>query len=216
MRNTLLAGATALATVLFAGSAMATDFSFSGFLDADDDVQFFNFQVGTTSNVTLLTYSYAGGTQADGNLIIEGGFDPILALFDSSGTLINSNDDGSASDVGTSAVTGSTFDTFLTATLGAGTYTVAVMQYDNFPSGSSLSDGFTYSGQPNFTAGYGCSNGQFCDVDGFNRSAFWAFDVLNVDDAVVVDPSPVPLPAGMPLLLGALGAMGIARRRKKT
>ena len=36
-----------------------------------------------TSTVTLQTYGYAGGTNAAGQVIAQGGFDPILALFDS-------------------------------------------------------------------------------------------------------------------------------------
>ena len=57
---------------------------------------------------------------------------------------------------------------------------------------------------PTFTALFGCTNAQFCNVAGitrtdingnpigmsFNRTNAWAFDILNVDTATVV-----PLPA---------------------
>lgn len=46
-------------------SAMADDFSFTGNLSDDDDVQLFEFSVGVTSTVTMRTYSYAGGVMAD-------------------------------------------------------------------------------------------------------------------------------------------------------
>jgi hypothetical protein len=66
----------------------------TGSFTNDNDVQLFNFSVGMTSNVTLRTYSYAGGTNAAGTVISRGGFDPILALFSSAGALIGQNDDG--------------------------------------------------------------------------------------------------------------------------
>jgi hypothetical protein len=68
----------------------------------------------------------------------------------------------------------------------AGTYTVAISQFDNFAVGPNLSNGFLQS-NPNFTAIY-CSNGQFCDVTGNNRTSAWAFDILNVDTAAVPEP----------------------------
>src|SRR5262245_35968039 len=74
--------------------AKADNFSFTGSFAVDNDVQLFNFSVMAPSNVTLRTWSYAGGTNAAGQLIAAGGFDPILALFDSSGALIDQNDDG--------------------------------------------------------------------------------------------------------------------------
>ena len=73
--------------------ARADNFSFTGNFAHDDDVQTFNFNVGASSTVTLLTYSYAGsagqslfgGTNSAGVVIPRGGFDAILALFDSTG-----------------------------------------------------------------------------------------------------------------------------------
>lgn len=48
-------------------------------------MQLFNFTVGASSTVTLVTKSYAGGILADGTVISACGFDPILTLFDSTG-----------------------------------------------------------------------------------------------------------------------------------
>jgi len=173
-------------------SAMADDFSFTGNLGFDDDVQFFNFTVGVTSTVTMRTYSYAGGTNADGDVIPAGGFDPILALFDADGLLIDQNDDGDG--VPTDPVSGSAWDTLLALELTPGNYTVAVSQYSNFAIGPTLADGFEGSG----TSG-------FVDDGGYTRTSFWAFDVLNVTGAEVVDPlatEPVPtLSQWMTLLL---------------
>jgi hypothetical protein len=203
-----------IALVTWGGSLVspvaADDFSFTGSFAADNDVQLFNFVVGAPSNVTLLTYSYAGGTNSAGALIPSGGFDPILALFDSSGLLINQNDDGGSANVPADPVTGAFFDTFLAAALAAGNYTVAVMQYNNFANGPTLADGFVRDGAGNafFTGpAYGCSNGQFCDVTGANRTNAWAFDILGVESASEV--SPVPVPAALPLFAGGLGGLGL-------
>lgn len=205
------ASATALIIVIGAGSVQAADFSFTGTFDQDDDVQLFNFLVGASSTVTLRTYSYAGGTQADGNVVSAGGFDPILALFDSTGALINQNDDGSG--VPADPVTSLTYDTLLSSTLAAGSYTVSVMQYDNFANRPNLSDGFAQDGAGNFTASLnGCTANIFCDAGGYSRTGEWAFDVLNVESASTPT-SPVPIPASLPLLAMAVGAFGIMRRR---
>ena len=154
---------------LLAGTANAANLSFTGTFSKDDDVQLFNFTVTTTSLVTLVSLSYAGGVNSAGTTIAEGGFDPILTLFDATGTFIERNDDGSdgetagACPVPASSVTLAEFDTCFQQTLDPGNYIVAVQQFDNFALGN-LSDGFAYTGQPNFTAQYGCTNGQFCDV----------------------------------------------------
>lgn len=200
--------------------AHAINFSFVGTFDTDNEVQFFDFVVGSASTVTFISQSYAGATQADGNVVVAGGFDPILSVFNlDSGLQIGSNDDGSFPDVNTDAITGSTFDTYLELALAAGNYTVALTQYDNFASGN-IGDGFAFDGDPNFTSSYGCAAAIFCDVsdpsDG--RTGEWAFDILNVNSAVVIPPmSNVPVPAALPLFgtgLAALGFLGWRRKRK--
>src|SRR3954449_4659978 len=117
--------------ILAASLASAANFSFQGSLTRDDQVQLFTFSVGSASTVTLRTWSYAGGVNAAGATIARGGFDPILALFDSTGARINQNDDGN-SNVPADSVTTAHFDTFLQSVLGPGVYTVSVMEYDNF------------------------------------------------------------------------------------
>lgn len=198
---------------ILAGSAWGANFSFTGALSQDDNVQSFLFSVGAPSNVTLRTWSYAGGTNAAGTLIARGGFDTILALFDSTGLLLQQNDDGFG--VAADSVTGAGFDTFLTRSLAIGTYTVTVMQFDNFAVGPNISNGFTRSGA-NFTAAFGCTNGQFCDVTGVaagnNRTANWAFDILNVQGANEVPR--IPEPGSVALVLSGISAVLIARRRK--
>lgn len=208
------------ACLLSAAPAVAGNFSFVGTFDQDDNVQLFNFVVGAASNVTLRSWGYAGGVNAAGTTIAQGGFDTILALFDSTGAFIDQNDDGGCSLVAADAETGVCYDTFLTAALGAGSYTVAVMQYNNFALGPNLSNGFVRSGQGNFTTEFGCSENQpaFNDVTdgaGCGRSNAWAFDILNVEDAVA-PPRAVPEPASWALMISGLGlAGGLMRRRAR-
>ncbi len=201
--------------ILAASLASAANFSFQGTLTRDDEVQLFTFSVASTSTVTLRTLSYAGGVNAAGTTIARGGYDPILALFDGSGALINENDDG-GSNVPADSVTGANFDTYLQSVLSPGTYTVSVMQYDNFANGPNLGDGFLYNdSNPTFTSVFGCSNGKFCDVDASNRNGSWAFDILGVDSASTpTTPSGVPEPATVSMMIAGLGIVTFLGRRR--
>jgi len=181
------------------------DFSFQGALATDDGVALITFTANGTSTVTLRSYGYAGGTQANAAVVAAGGFDPIVAIFDGSGALVTQADDG-PDPVPADPVTGAQLDSNLSVVLPAGTYTLAVVQYDNVALGPTLADGFAESGIPAFTAAFGCSNGQFCDVDGFNRTSSWALDVLGVESASVPEPSL--------LVLSMIGVAALALSRR--
>lgn len=226
MRHQILGTcAIGLLAVMLSSPSHGAVFSFEGNFASDDDIQLFNFVVGASSSVTLRTFSYAGGTNGEGELVLGGGFDPILALFDSNGALVSRNDDDETGSAPADASTGREFDTLLTATLAAGTYTVAVTQYDNLAAGLSLASGFDRSGEGNFTAAFGCSQGFFCDVTGSNRNSSWAFDITGVAAASLpgvgtppppATPTEVPLPAGFVLLGTAVaGLAGASARRRK-
>lgn len=200
--------------VMAAAPAGAATFSYSGDFTRDDDVVLVGFELLADSTVTFQSFSYAGGTQADGTTVSAGGFDPILGLYDSSGDLITYQDDRVFdASAPTDPVTGQQYDVFYSTDLLAGSYTFTLSQYDSYPR-LTLDAGFSRDGDGNFTAVFGCSNGSFCDYTGDNRTAFYAFDLIGVDSVEFTAPGAVvPLPAGLPLLAGGLGALAILRRR---
>jgi hypothetical protein len=208
---------------LSATEAAPQNFSFAGNFSRDDNVQLFTFNANGASNVRLISLSYAGGIQSNGNVVARGGFDPILALFNSSGALVGQNDDAvsattgacGGSAVNADSLTGERWDTCFNLALAAGSYTVAVMQYANFALGPNLSNGFTFTNSPTFTSTYGCSNGRFCDISGVtagnNRTSAWAFDVRGVESAAVV-----PEPATFFLMgAGITGLIVFSRRSSR-
>ena len=202
MRKSLLLLAGVPISMGLASPAYATDFSFVGSLDNPNEVQLFNFFVPVASTVTLRTWSYAGGLNAAGNTISRGGFDPILALFNSVGQIIGENDDGSGVPI--DPVTGAPYDTLLQRNLAAGNYTVSVAAYSNFARGPNLSNGFF-------------GGGSFTDATGNQRTNAWAFDILNVGEATQVGGVPEPATWAMMLLgFGFVGgAVRSAKRRQK-
>lgn len=182
------------------GSVHAADVSFTGKFTNDNEVQEFNFAVaGAAADVTLRTWSYAGGTNVTGEQIASGGFDPIVTLFDAAtGAKISQNDDGGLVP---DPVSGSAYDSFLMQNLAAGNYTATVTQYSNFAIGPLLTDGFTGTGRSNFA----------------ERDSHWALDIQNIASASLGASyiSPIPEPEFYSMLLAGLGLVGFMARRKK-
>lgn len=201
----------ALTAAFGANAAMAApvDLTFTGTFLKDNDVLKFNFTLTEARDVTIFSSSWD-----------DGGFDPILSLWNSSGNLIESQDDGH--NIGSTLVNGVSYthgnwDSYYTRHLEAGSYIVAITQYDNFNKSSLLSDGFEYDDNPNFTfdLGYG-PQPFFNGVDSVvGRTGDWTFHVLNVDSAIVQIPGDVPEPATIALIGAGLAGLGAARRRKE-
>lgn len=210
-----------LVLLLSAGVASASNISFTGTFSQDDQLEIFQF-TAPSNNVTLRTWSYAGGINANGQIILAGGFDPVLSLFDATGGLLSSsplvatNDDGAGVAIDPS--TGNAFDSLLNLTTLAGsTYILVLSQYDNLPNGPDFGGGFSQQGAGNFTPGeFGCGGVSFCDPSPAQRTGNWAVDIDGVGAASDLSASSVPEPRSTTLLAaGILGLALLGWRKKK-
>lgn len=186
----------------------ATTFSFTGKLTTPvREVQIFSVTLDAPGVLTATTYSFAGGTNAAGEVIPSGGFHPYVHLYDAQGGWIGSNRNGRpVPEPGT----GLAWDALMTRALDPGAYLLAFAREGVFvPVGGTAPGGFIQSRPITET-----------------RRLHWAIDIDGVDSAVYDGPvlakglpQPVPLPgAVLPALTGlaALAGLGLARRRLRT
>lgn len=136
----------------------SANFSFTGAFDHDTDLQFFTFTLfNPTPGVALRTWSYAGGTNAAGEIIPDGGFEPYLNLYMADGTQMNPGAAGPCTvpptgdpvaDLLPDPTTGACADVYYPTTASfpggiwaAGTYTLVLSMFAN-PGIGNLPDGF--------------------------------------------------------------------------
>jgi hypothetical protein len=197
---------------LFGAPAFAGALVLQGAFTSDGDVALFSINVASTSVVTFQSWGYAGGTVATlpaPTVIPSGGFSPNLVLFDGAGTQIASDNGGHCGITNVDPVTGTCNDPLLQGTLSAGSYTLALAEWDNVPATGLLADGFTQQGNSGFTCAAFGQSGNFCDVTtalGTVRTGNYA---VSLDGATVNTPEP----SGLLLGIGSLLLLRLRRSR---
>ncbi len=198
MRKTRILAAALLGMLLTVAPAFALDFDFSGDFVYHNDVLTVNFYGTAGDVVTLFSSSWD-----------DGGFDPMLSLFDSAGTLLTWQDDGY--NVGSTLSNGISYthgrwDSYYSWELPtSAVYTVALTTYYNYPLGN-LAAGFTYDAQSPIPIATWNQ-----PANGIRDSAY-SFHVLNATEAIQT--SGVPEPTSLLLLGAGLLGLGIVRRKK--
>ncbi len=191
-----------LPVVASAGSIY--NYAYGGNFTSDDNVQVLYFYLSEGSDVKVYTLSFGGGTylhNEDSRTDLSGdvdpgGFVPVLSLFSLSegGALVSGGLAIGGGGPGSNATGDASLDF---NNLGPGWYAVALTQNDNLPVGDlgypgeyHLGNGFSQEGNTNFTAFYGCLQGQFCDITGAQLGSYWALEIENVDYAGYQTPEP--------------------------
>jgi uncharacterized protein (TIGR03437 family) len=175
----------------------AANASYAGSFATDDDKRIFYFTLPQAGPVNLRTWSYAGGVNAAGTTVPAGGFDPTISLFDSQGNFIVHNRDGGCGNVAPDPATSFCWDSFLSLTLPAGSYSVVLTQSENLPNAPRLSDSFVYDGQANFTTPAGAGSPGFWDLFPNKRTSAYALDIVGAASAATTITSSSQLPFGV-------------------
>lgn len=208
--------AVALALALFGGAAKSSTQGFQGQLARDNALVLFQFTLATPGDLRVTSFSHSGGLNGAGSTVPEGGFAPVLALFDAGGDLLGFNAGSSNACVGPGSFC---WDARLQLSgLAAGSYLLVLSQDDNVPLGSPIpvddpASAYSRYAEPHYTAAYlgqpedGSLN--FVRVDGSLRTGLWALDV-QVDALVSQVPEP---PTALLLAIGGVGLVRLLGRR---
>jgi hypothetical protein len=198
-----------LAVLLAGVTASAASFSYLGNFTNDNDVKFVNFNVLTDTTVTLQTFGYGGGINANGDVIPAGGFESTLQLFAVpsglavGGSILPGPDPTCGPRTADPTRLNFCQDDYTQVFLPTGAYVVALTQSPNTANGN-LGDGFLFDADPNFNNG-------FVGTFGFQGDSHWALDITAADIGVSTPEPGTALPAVSALLLICLGVCKRAR-----
>ena len=211
--------------LLTAGLGSADALSYTGTFPSPEYSNAIVITLSATSNVTLQTYGFGGGTDAASIAIPSGGFDPFVGLFQGTGstalfldgtsdTLSNYTSEPSACPpaglVTIGSVTSQCGDVRLQfAGLAAGMYTVLLSDANFVPSAVYEASGYVGDGFSDLTGGVlqTCYDASDCNT---NDTGNWALDITTTTGSTSPSPSPsVPEPAS--LLLAGLGLVVVSR-----
>ncbi|MFL1406533.1 DVUA0089 family protein [Marinobacter sp. M1N3S26] len=182
----------------FSGMSSAALINFTGSIDYHNDVIYTYFSLDAdATDVRVWTDSFMGGAN----------FDPITALWESDGTLINENDDNDDIDPATQTHYDSGFSLDF---LSAGDYVFTVATYNNWASGNNLADGFSFDNEAPIALSDWTQPANSSDM-GPN----WSVWLDGVDRATnPSDPSdPAAVTESSSLALLSLGLLGLGVRR---
>lgn len=202
MINKTLLALSALALTFASPNNWASNFSFTGTFSTDADVRFISFSLlADSTDVVIETLSLNGGSNAAGDSIASGGFDPYLAIFNQAdGTWIHDTSGKNGGDEARMAAFGN---------LLAGHYVLALTEYDNVAAGFNLADGFAAD------LGLASFGGMPFIFNGGGGSGHWAVDIYNVDAASL--PSNLPIPgSSILMILGLFGVVAITNKARNS
>jgi hypothetical protein len=222
--------ATAVLCLLTAAtiSLPAESLSYTGTLSTPEDVFETTFTLTAADTVTFQTWGFGGGTNAAGQVIAAGGFDPLIALFSGTGSSAAIVVDGSGNPladadnlsnppwsfvgncpaagtvaIGTNSDCG---DDFMQTVLGAGTYTLLLTDANYLPN-AVFDNGALSEGYVDLTAGVF----QTCDPAAdacITPNGNYAVDIVFAQSDL---PTPVPEPSTLPLLCIGLAVLAGAQ-----
>lgn len=189
----------ALLGLVASGASQAATFDYTGNISYHNDVLEIPFTLSTdTNNVTVWTDSYLDGLN----------FDPITAVWQQSGSdysLLGQNDDNPSIMPGLTR-----FDSGLTfSNLAAGNYLFTIAAYNNWASGSTLSQGFAFDSQtPVALADW--------TQPASHRGMGSVVSVhLTGVDSAVLPPVTAPVPEPETFVLMGLGLLGLLASKRK-
>jgi len=183
-------------------ASAAMDYDFFGNMPYSNSVLRFDFSVSTAGDRTFFSSSWD-----------DGGFDPMLGLWSAAGNKIYFQDDGMNAGTTSSngiAYTHGRWDSYYTVNLAPGSYILTLSTYNNFNVGDLLSQGFNMDGATPIPIA------QWDQPANGYRTSDYAFHILNVDSAVIIDPTvPTPEPSTIILMGLGFGALALLRRNRQ-